>query len=148
VAIADFFTTFAALAGVDGIAEPNPESPFAVDGVDMWSYFTGANATSPRTEYVYDNLNFTKDFSACTYDGTVQVVPCRGAGAIRVGPWKLMVGTFGYVSAIWSMTCCLLVLLSSCARSDSCSLCGRNYTGWALRSVFAKTPAENRQCNT
>lgn len=60
VAIADFFTTFAAIAGVDGTAEPNLESPSAVDGVDMWSYFTGANATSPRTEYVYDNLNFTK----------------------------------------------------------------------------------------
>jgi hypothetical protein len=36
VAIADFFTTFAALAGVDGTAEPNPESPSAVDGLDMW----------------------------------------------------------------------------------------------------------------
>ena len=60
VAIADLFTTFAALAGVDGTAEPNPESPSAVDGLDMWKYFTGANATSPRAEYVYDNLNFTK----------------------------------------------------------------------------------------
>ena len=60
VAIADLFTTFAALAGVDGTAEPNPESPSAVDGLDMWKYFSGANATSPRAEYVYDNLNFTK----------------------------------------------------------------------------------------
>jgi hypothetical protein len=60
-------------------------------------YFTGGVPTSPRTEYVYDNLNFTRDFSACVYDGTVQVVPCLGGGAIRVGDWKLMVGTFGYV---------------------------------------------------
>jgi arylsulfatase A-like enzyme len=36
VAIADFFTTFAALAGVNGRAEPNPESPSSVDGLDMW----------------------------------------------------------------------------------------------------------------
>ena len=32
VAICDFFATFAALAGVDGTADPNPASPTAVDG--------------------------------------------------------------------------------------------------------------------
>ena len=125
VAIADLFTTFSALAGVDGTAEPNSRSPAAVDGLDMWcdtntlvltawlrshtclrihwidflflcrSYFTGGSKISPRAEYVYDHLMFTSNFSACVYNGLVQVIPCNGGGAIRVGDWKLMVGTHG-----------------------------------------------------
>jgi sialidase-1 len=96
VAIADFFSTFAALAGVKPTAEPNPASPTPVDGLNMWDYFTGSAKGSPRTEYVYDHLKFTKNFSACEYNGLIQVTPCNGGGAIRVGDWKLMVGTFGY----------------------------------------------------
>jgi arylsulfatase A-like enzyme len=96
VAISDLFTTFASLAGVNGTAEPNPESPAAVDGMNLWPYFTGAATDSPRTEYIYDHLMFTKNFSACVYVGGIQVAPCNGGGAIRVGDWKLMVGTFGY----------------------------------------------------
>ena len=68
------------------------------------------------------------DFSACTYDGTVQVVPCRGAGAIRVGDWKLLVGTFGYVSFDRIPAACLLVVLTRAHRG----------TGRALRSVLAE----------
>ena len=51
---------------------------------------------SPRIELVYDHLMFTGEHSACNYNGLIQVGPCDGGGAIRVGDLKLMIGTFGY----------------------------------------------------
>jgi arylsulfatase I/J len=51
VAIEDWYTTFCSLAGVDpsdksGVAAGLPD----YDGYDLWPYFSGANATGPRSE--------------------------------------------------------------------------------------------------
>ena len=62
----------------------------------MWGYLSGAATTSPRTEVVYDHLMFTEDTTACTYGGMIQIEPCNGGGAIRVGDLKLLVGTHGH----------------------------------------------------
>lgn len=102
VAVWDWFATFAKMAGVDP-TDPNPLAPTPVDSYDMWPYFTGSVSSSPRAEIVFDHLMFgpynksnAYSPSACTYGGLVQVGPCDGGGAIRVGDMKLMVGTFGY----------------------------------------------------
>jgi hypothetical protein len=71
----------------------------------MWPYFTGVTSVSPRDEYVFDHLLFTSNFSACVYNGLVQVLPCYGGGAIRVGDYKLMVGTFGYAGHYGKFHC-------------------------------------------
>ena len=49
VGIWDFYSTFLALAGLSH-DDPNPHAPAAVDGVDVWSYISGASKASPRTE--------------------------------------------------------------------------------------------------
>jgi hypothetical protein len=59
-------------------------------------YITGAIQVSPRTELVYDHLQFDVTTTACVYRGNIQVVPCNGGGAIRVGDMKLLVGTHGW----------------------------------------------------
>lgn len=95
VAVWDWFATFAFLAGVDP-KEPQSPSPTPVDSINMWGYFSGDVAESPRKELVYDHLMFSGEHSGCTFNGLVQVGPCNGAGAIRMGDLKLMLGTFGY----------------------------------------------------
>ena len=66
----------------------------------QWAYFTGHAVHSARNEYVYEHLRYNEskygqNISACGYHGTLQVVPCFGAGVIRVGDWKLVHGTMG-----------------------------------------------------
>lgn len=95
VAVYDWFATFASLAGIDP-KEPQPASPTPVDSINLWPYFSGEVADSPRIELVYDHLMFVGEHTGCTYNGLVQVGPCNGGGAIRMGDLKLMVGTFGY----------------------------------------------------
>lgn len=90
-----------------------------------------------RTRYLSLCWLLHAEFSACTYDGTIQVVPCRGAGAIRVGDWKLMIGTFGYVS------CDRTYLLPACLALVPPDLTRAHVTGRALRSVFAERQLES-----
>ena len=52
----------------------------ATDGVDMWPYFSGANASSPRTEVLLSTLNNTRH---------PNIMNQGGAGLI-VGGWKLL----------------------------------------------------------
>ncbi len=70
--IADWYTTFCKLAGVD----PSDSGPrkFPVDGLDVWPIVTGENTTAPHKEIVL-GFNFTK--------GEI--------GAIIVGDYKLIV---------------------------------------------------------
>jgi arylsulfatase B len=71
VHMADLYATFANLAGVssdDGTWAP-------VDGLDVWPYVTGANATSPRTRIVHQHD---------MYSGV-------SVGALRDGDYKLIV---------------------------------------------------------
>lgn len=72
--IADWYTTFCNLAGVD----PNGSGPgkFPVDGVGVWPILMGENTTSPHKEIV---LGYN-------YGST---------GAIIVGDYKLIVGGQG-----------------------------------------------------
>lgn len=71
VHIADWYTTFCKLAGVD----PSDSGPgkFPVDGEDIWPILTGHNDTSPHAEIVL-GYNYS------------------GKGAIIVGDYKLIVG--------------------------------------------------------
>mmetsp|Transcript_30384 Transcript_30384/g.66561 ORF Transcript_30384/g.66561 Transcript_30384/m.66561 type:complete len:596 (+) Transcript_30384:74-1861(+) len=96
VAFWDFFTTFCVLAGADP-KEANPKSPTPVDGVDVWPYLSGQRPDSPRTEIVFDHLAFDRVATGACFPGDeiVQVAPCHGTGALRVGDYKLMVGVWG-----------------------------------------------------
>jgi arylsulfatase I/J len=100
VAIWDYFATFLHLAHVDP-TEPNKESPTPVDSYNMWPYFSGTACSSPRTEIVFDHLMFDQaEIGACIdqkkTENITQIMPCSGTGSLRVGDYKLMVGTFGY----------------------------------------------------
>jgi len=49
--IEDWYTTFCALAGADPRDAPGEAAGLPpVDGLDLWPYLSGANATAPRTE--------------------------------------------------------------------------------------------------
>lgn len=67
------FATIATLAGVTP-KEPNPASPSPVDSFDVFPYLTGAATASPRTELVYDHLQFDVTTTACVYRGNIQVL--------------------------------------------------------------------------
>jgi len=97
IAIWDYFATFLHLAAVDP-AEPNQQSPAPVDSHNMWPYLSGVAVSSPRTEIVFDHLMFDQVFTgACMAEHNVtQIMPCSGTGSLRVGDYKLMVGTFGF----------------------------------------------------
>jgi len=95
VAFWDWYATFLGLASLSA-ADPNPESPSPVDSLDLWPYISGTAPVSPRTEVVFDHLNFSWNATgACLPAGVIQVVPCSGTGAIRVGDYKLLIGTIG-----------------------------------------------------
>jgi len=97
VTIWDYLATFCAFAGVDP-TEPNPESPSSHDSIDVWPYLSGAVAESPRKEILHEHMMFTVNTSACIWNNIWQAVPCMGAGAIRVGDYKLVVGTHGHAT--------------------------------------------------
>lgn len=94
----DYFATFCRLAGVDP-AEPHPNSPTPVYSYDLWPYLSGEVDESPRQEIVFDQLQYDENTTACIFPtGYVQVMPCNGAGAMRVGDFKLLVGQHGRAS--------------------------------------------------
>jgi arylsulfatase A-like enzyme len=74
VHVSDIYATLLSLAGLpvqDGDWVP-------VDGLNMWPYWSGANASSPRRTIVHEHSMFE---------------PGPSTGALRVGDWKLIVGT-------------------------------------------------------
>ena len=81
--IADWYTTFCKLAGVD--PSDSGEGKFPVDGLDVWPIITGENNSTPHDEIVL-GYNYT------------------GKGAIIVGDYKLIVGPQkgGCSSLMWS----------------------------------------------
>ena len=81
--IADWYTTFCKLAGVD--PSDSGEGKFPVDGLDVWPIITGENSSTPHDEIVL-GYNYT------------------GKGAIIVGDYKLIVGPQkgGCSSLMWS----------------------------------------------
>ena len=72
--IADWYTTFCKLAGVD--PSDSGEGKFPVDGLDVWPIITGENSSTPHDEIVL-GYNYI------------------GQGAIIVGDYKLIVGPQG-----------------------------------------------------
>ena len=72
--IADWYTTFSKLAGVD--PSDTGKGKFPVDGLDVWPILTGENKTTPHSEIVL-SYNYT------------------GKGAIIVGDYKLIIGSQG-----------------------------------------------------
>lgn len=93
VHIADWYTTFASLAGVD------PFDPVAaagglpgVDGLDMWPLLSGANATSPRQEIpvstqtlIQGDLKFIQgSMGFATWTGVVYPNASSAEGPIEV----------------------------------------------------------------
>lgn len=72
--IADWYTTFCKLAGVD--PADSGEGKFPVDSMDVWQIITGKNSTSPHEEIVL-GYNFSNSHP--------------NQGAIIVGNYKLIV---------------------------------------------------------
>ena len=69
--IADWYTTFCKLAGVD--PSDSGTGKFPVDGLDVWPIITGENTTTPHEEFI---LGY--EFN--------------GTGAIIAGNYKLIIG--------------------------------------------------------
>ena len=87
--IADWYTTFCKLAGVD----PDDSGPgrFPVDGMDVWPIITGENEETPHDEIVL-GYNFTHTEKR------------KEVGAIIAGNYKLIVGhqNGGHDNIMWS----------------------------------------------
>ena len=85
--IADWYTTFCKLAGVDH--DDTGTGKFPVDGLDVWPIITGENEKTPHDEIVL-GYNFDNSHPA--------------QGAIIVGDYKLVVGlqNHGCDSLMWS----------------------------------------------
>ena len=85
--IADWYTTFCKLAGVD--ATDSGDGKFPVDGLDVWPILTGENSTSPHHQIVL-GYNFSASHP--------------NQGAIIVGNYKLIVQPQGHScdDVMWS----------------------------------------------
>ena len=85
--IADWYTTFCKLAGVDH--DDSGTGKFPVDGLDVWPIITGEDEKTPHDEIVL-GYNFDNSHPA--------------QGAIIMGDYKLVVGQqgFGCDSLMWS----------------------------------------------
>ncbi len=87
--IADWYTTFCKLAGVD--PSDSGKGKFPVDGMDVWSIITGETDKTPHEEIIlgYNYTRFTSN---------------PQQGAIIVGDYKLIVGHQKYQcdSDMWS----------------------------------------------
>ena len=94
--IADWLSTFAAVAGIDPNAgEPHPVAP--LDSINAWPWLSGAVPTSGRTEVVFDHrmfANVTKQRSQCYVVNTTSRPSGEAcvSAAIRQNNWKLVVG--------------------------------------------------------
>ena len=92
VAIADLYATFAAIAGA---ALPHEPGMPPVDARDAWPYISGEAPQSGRDELVHDHIMF-KNASGlgglCIGQDPFEVPGYSALGALRQGPWKLIVG--------------------------------------------------------
>ena len=82
VHVADWYLTFANLAGADPFSD-RERAPTPLDSHDMWPWLSGQVDESPRTEVVYDHRLMDKS-GRFNYSAR---------GALRVGDWKIIVGT-------------------------------------------------------
>ena len=90
VELADWYTTFCALAGVNATDEAAAAAGLPpVDGLDISALLTTPGATSPRTEVV---LGTSLSSNIATGATSVQ-------GIIRADGWKLLIGSVG--SPFW-----------------------------------------------
>ena len=73
IEIADWYTTFCGLAGVDA-ADPAGVAAglFPPDGLDMWPLLSGANATSPRQYVVLGSTDDTPQAGNTTVQGVIR----------------------------------------------------------------------------
>ena len=78
--VADWYTTFCKLAGVDS-SDSGP-GKFPVDGVDVWPIISGENSTSPHDHMM---LGFNYSYSKTSTE----------VGAIIMGDYKLIIGKQG-----------------------------------------------------
>ena len=84
IEIADWYTTFASLAGADprDAAAAAAGLP-AVDGLDMWPLLSGANASSPRTHIILGSSDDSDKAGNTIVEGVIRADGCGGAGAGR-----------------------------------------------------------------
>ena len=91
----DMYTTFCALAGVDPTdARAAAAGLPPVDGLNLWPWLSGANATSPRTEVPVGSAGSEAGFPPSMANATVVQALVTADG------WKLMVGSTG--QSIWT----------------------------------------------
>lgn len=83
----DWYRTFAALAGANASADASV-APAPLESLDLWPWLSGVDAASPRDEVVYDHRMNSTDPSWKT-----STLPGFAMGALRVGRWKLIVGS-------------------------------------------------------
>ena len=99
MAIWDYYATFLTMAGVKNpTGDSNPLSPAPPDSVNLWPYWSGVESISPRQNkaIVLDHLMYSRNTTACYYDGHVQSMPCNGSGSLRFGDYKIIVGEIGF----------------------------------------------------
>jgi hypothetical protein len=86
IAGADWYTTFAGLAGVDPTDERAAAAGLPpVDGLDVWPLISGANATSPRRSVAIGSDGGEANLA----NGT------RVQGIVRADGYKLLIGATG-----------------------------------------------------
>jgi arylsulfatase I/J len=87
--VEDLFVTFATRAGIDPFDKSGAAAGLPpVDGLDLWPWVSGANATSPRTEVV---------LGACV--GGAADGPTSVQGLIRADGYKILVDEL--IDAVW-----------------------------------------------
>eukprot|EP00750_Incisomonas_marina_P028583 INCI6776.3.p1 GENE.INCI6776.3~~INCI6776.3.p1 ORF type:complete len:662 (-),score=84.07 INCI6776.3:69-2054(-) len=92
--IADWYATFAEIVGasVDAADASEPVSPS--DSVSAWPWISGLNATSTRTDMIYDHRMFGEDIASpgCYVVNSTRYGPRCLQAALRHGDWKLVLG--------------------------------------------------------
>lgn len=77
--VADWYATFAGLAGLP--AEADPAGPAPPESLNLWPWISGQTAASPRSKFVYAHEMYGAGGD-----------PTKAVGAIRDGDYKLIVG--------------------------------------------------------
>ena len=93
---ADWYATFAGLAGVD----PTDAAAAAaglppIDSINLWPWLSGASPTSPRTE-----VPIASAAGECNMNATVSPLETVVQGLVRADGYKLLIGATG--QNIWS----------------------------------------------
>jgi len=98
VHVSDWFSTISAMAGLGELAPAAGPAP--ASSHNLWPYISGAVKDSPRNELVHDHHMFTNasavipgSSTRCGGQNPFQLPGYSSLGAIRVGKYKLIVGT-------------------------------------------------------